>query len=96
MFALLVPSFLEQVSLMALSDLLQGCSQASVHALIAQSKLQRNLQVATISISTNLLISMLSWLNFADKNTAKQLILFGSIFISENLPGKYRNQQIRN
>ena len=58
-------------------------------AIIVPSKLHRNLQVATVSISTNLWISILSWQIFADKNTAKQLILFGSIFISENLPGKH-------
>ena len=61
----------------------------NVHALIVPSKLHWNLQVATISTSTNLWISIFSWQIFADKNTAKQLILFGSIFISENLPGKY-------
>ena len=66
----------------------------NVHALIVPSKLHRNLQVATVSVWTNLWISILSWQIFADKNTAKQLILFGSIFISENLPGKYWNQQI--
>ena len=63
----------------------------NVHALIAPSKLHRNLQVAAMSISTNLLISIFSRHIFVDKNTGKQLILFGSIFISENLPG---NQQI--
>ena len=51
----------------------------NVHALIVPSKLHLNLQVATVSISTNLWISILSWQIFADKNTAKQLILFGSI-----------------
>ena len=45
--------------------------------------------VATIPISTNLLISIFSWQIFADKNTAKRPILFGSTFISENLPRKY-------
>ena len=41
--------------------ILQDCRQyCNVHALIASSKLQRNLQVATISVLTNLLISVLS------------------------------------
>ena len=49
--------------------LLHSRQYCNVHALIALSKLHRNLQVATISISTNLLIS---WQIFAYKNTAKQ------------------------
>ena len=53
--------------------ILQDCRQyCNVHALIAPSKLHRNLQVSTISVLTNLLISILSWQIFADKNTAKQ------------------------
>ena len=41
--------------------ILQDCRQyCHVHSLIAPSKLQRNLQVATISVLTNLLISVLS------------------------------------
>ena len=53
--------------------ILQDCRQyCNVHALIAPSKLHRNLQVATISVLTNLLISILCWQFFADKNTAKQ------------------------
>ena len=41
-----------------------------IHALIAPSKLHRNLQVATISILISLLISIFSWQIFADKNIA--------------------------
>ena len=70
--------------------ILQHCRQyCNVHALIAPSKLHRNLQVAAMSISTNLLISTFSRHIFVDKNTGKQLILFGSVFKSENLPGKH-------
>ena len=53
--------------------ILQDCRQyCNVHALIAPSKLHRNLQVATISVLINLLISILSWQIFADKSNAKQ------------------------
>ena len=36
---------------------------------------KRNLQIATASISTNVLISIFSWQIFADKNTAKQYLV---------------------
>ena len=56
--------------------MLQHCRQyCNVYALIAQSKLHRNLQVATISISTYLLISIFSWQIFAEKNASKQYLV---------------------
>ena len=49
--------------------ILQHCRQyCNVHALIASTKLHRNLEVAIISMSTNLLISILSRQIFADKD----------------------------
>ena len=56
--------------------ILQHCRQyCNVHALIAPSKLHRKLQVAAISIFTNLLISIFCWQSFADKNTAEQYLV---------------------
>ena len=56
--------------------MLQHCRQyCNVYVLIAPSKLHRNLQIATISISTYLLISIFSCQIFAEKNASKQYLV---------------------